>query len=106
MPCDLDNIESECSAWLRGEWRGGDERTRSLVVEARSAVCELRRLRRVIHEADTGYAVYLDGKFDTADADEFIAGMSAGFAAADGESVVGRRVKIVPIDELEASDAG
>jgi hypothetical protein len=69
------------------------------------AESELRRLRRVIHEADTGYAVYIDGKFDTADADEVIAGMSAGFAAADGESVTGRRVKIVPIDELEASDA-
>lgn len=84
-----------------------DHKQRLGTMSARLAAAEseLRRLRRVIHEADTGYAVYIDGKFDTADADEFIAGMSAGFAAADGESVVGRRVKIVPIDELEASDA-
>lgn len=84
----------------------GNHKRRLAAQSARLAAAEseARRLRGLIDGADLGFAVFIDGKFDSADADEQLARMSAEFADADGEKVRCLRVKVVPVNLLEVGD--
>lgn len=91
MRIDCDNLESECDAWLRDEWRGDEERMQWLVEEARSAVRDLRELRRVIKDAQVASIIFNDLQ-QVHDVDVF------------NEDDDGVPCKVIRMSKLEASD--